>query len=65
MWSVPSTVTVRPADRSDASRRSSVIGKLLLEQDLDHRPADGAGGADDGDDRANWGWISGMVRPSG
>ena len=45
----PSTVIVVPAERDEARRRSSVYGKLLLEQDLDHGPADGAGGADDGD----------------
>ena len=47
----PPTSIRRPADRSEASRRSSVIGNCLLEQDLGHRPADGAGGADDGDDQ--------------
>ena len=45
----PGTATVLPAERSDASRRSSVIGNSLLEQHLDHGAADGAGGADDGD----------------
>ena len=39
----------RPAERPEASRRSSPSGKARSTQDLDHRPADDAGGADDGD----------------
>ena len=56
--SVPVATVTRPAGgplgREQAQLRDR---ELLLEQDLGHRPADGAGGADDGDDRANWGWF--------
>ena len=51
---VPSTVTVLPAERSEARRRSSVYGNRFSREDLDHGAADGAGGADDGDGELVW-----------
>ena len=41
--------SVVPAERADASGRSVPNGKLAFDEDLDHRPAHGARGADDGD----------------
>ena len=64
------TVEVPPADLDRAAR--GPLGReqpqlrdreALLEQDLGHRPADGAGGADDGDGQRIRGGFSGMVRP--
>ena len=49
VMSRPSTVTVLPAERSEARRRSSVYGNRFSVRTCDHGPADGAGGADDGD----------------
>ena len=45
----PSTETVLPTDLPDASRRNRPTGKLSFVEDLDHGPADDAGGSDDGD----------------
>ena len=62
---------VPPADRDPAPGRplrcqEPQLGHRegLLEQDLRHRAADGAGRADDGDGQGFRGGISGMVRPS-
>ena len=41
--------TLPPAERSLASATSSPTGKFALGEDRQHRFADGAGGADDGD----------------
>ena len=38
-----------PAERAEAKNRTSSTGKSALEQDLAHRDADLAGGADDAD----------------
>ena len=48
-WVWPSIATVRPADRPGREQAQLPDGELALVEDLDHRPADDAGGADDRD----------------
>ena len=50
--SAPPKGSVRPAERSLASRRSSPSGKSRSSQDAAHRAAHDAGGADDGQAQA-------------
>ena len=45
----PEMASVEPAERADASGRSVGEREVALEEDLDHRPAHGARGTDDGD----------------
>ena len=48
IWCVwPSIATVRPADRPGREQPQLPDRELALVQDLDHRPTDDAGGADD------------------
>ena len=51
--SISRSPTVDPAARGPLRGEQPQLGhrERLLEQDLGHRPADGAGGADDGDDQ--------------